>query len=139
MHKNGSDSIKTFQKNDMILLAICTLIIAIVFIFFRMDRQDGKKLIVKVDGKVVETHTLDQKLTQHVVFEDGENIFEIVDGQVNMQTADCPDQICVNHKPISKTGETIVCLPHKLVLEIVGGISEESIESSENRIDMISK
>ena len=35
-----------------------------------------------------------------------------------MSKADCPDQICRNHAAISQTGETIVCLPHKAVIEI---------------------
>ena len=35
-----------------------------------------------------------------------------------MKEADCPDQICVRHKAISKSGESIVCLPHKVVVEI---------------------
>jgi hypothetical protein len=42
----------------------------------------------------------------------------IKDGKAFIQNADCPDKICAEHKPISKTGETIVCLPHKLVIEI---------------------
>lgn len=44
-----------------------------------------------------------------------------VDGeQVWMQAADCPDQICVHHIPIKGGGESIICLPHKLVVEIGG-------------------
>lgn len=45
-----------------------------------------------------------------------------VDGErVWMQAADCPDQICVHHIPIKGGGESIICLPHKLVVEIRGG------------------
>lgn len=34
------------------------------------------------------------------------------------EKADCKDQICADHKAIEKSGETIVCLPHKVVIEI---------------------
>lgn len=52
--------------------------------------------------------------------------FLAVDGKrVWMQAADCPDQICVHHIPISGTGESIICLPHKLVVGITGGTDEE--------------
>lgn len=45
-----------------------------------------------------------------------------VDGEgVWIQAADCPDQICVHHIPIKGGGESIICLPHKLVVEIAGG------------------
>ena len=42
-----------------------------------------------------------------------------------MIDATCPDHICVNQKEISKTGETIVCLPNKVIVEIKGADSSE--------------
>lgn len=41
------------------------------------------------------------------------------DGTVRMLAASCPDQICVNHKEIKASMNNIICLPHRLVLEIV--------------------
>jgi len=35
--------------------------------------------------------------------------------------ADCPDRLCVKQRAISKQGETIVCLPHRLIVKIEGG------------------
>ena len=46
------------------------------------------------------------------------NILVIKDGRADMTDADCPDRICVNHRPVSQEGETIVCLPHKVVVEV---------------------
>ena len=46
------------------------------------------------------------------------NTFCIKDQKVTMTHASCPDQICVRTKGISKTGESIVCLPHQVVLSI---------------------
>lgn len=48
------------------------------------------------------------------------NLLCITDGEVRMESADCRDQICVHHKPISGNRENIICLPHKLVAEITG-------------------
>ena len=43
-----------------------------------------------------------------------------IDGErIRMVEADCGDQVCVRRGWASKNGETIVCLPHKLVIEIV--------------------
>ena len=42
-----------------------------------------------------------------------------------MESADCPDQICVRQKAISKEGESIICLPNKVVVSIVGGEEKE--------------
>ena len=62
-----------------------------------------------------------------VTGEDGENVNTLVikDGEASMTEADCPDGICVAHRPIKNTGESIVCLPHKIVVEIQ---SEENID-----------
>ena len=48
------------------------------------------------------------------------NLCRIQDGEVNMTEADCPDKLCMHQGPISISGETIVCLPNKVVIEIVG-------------------
>lgn len=49
------------------------------------------------------------------------NLIAVADGKVTMEAADCRDQICVHHRPISAGYESIICLPHKLVVEISGG------------------
>jgi hypothetical protein len=49
----------------------------------------------------------------------GKCILVISDGKADMESADCPNQICVHHSAISHTGETIVCLPNRVVIEIV--------------------
>ncbi len=48
-----------------------------------------------------------------------------------MTQADCPDGICANHKPIHKTGESIICLPHKVVVTVI------SDKSNDNEIDAV--
>lgn len=49
------------------------------------------------------------------------NLLSVTEGVVAMESADCRDQICVRHKPISAAGESVICLPHRLVIEIRGG------------------
>jgi len=49
----------------------------------------------------------------------GKCILVISDGKADMESADCPNQICVHHSAISHTGETIVCLPNRVVIEVV--------------------
>lgn len=45
---------------------------------------------------------------------------------VQMEAADCRDQICVHHRPLTGGGESIICLPHRLVVELVGGEGEQT-------------
>ena len=46
------------------------------------------------------------------------NTVEIKDGAVAVTNADCKNQICVNHAAITKKGESIICLPNKVIAEI---------------------
>lgn len=48
------------------------------------------------------------------------NLMTVSEAGVSVEAADCPDQICVHHIPIKGGGESIICLPHKLVVEIGG-------------------
>lgn len=56
------------------------------------------------------------------------NLLFVSDGVVRMEAADCRDQICVHHRPVSRGGESIICLPHKLVVEIQGEIGENGLD-----------
>ena len=42
-----------------------------------------------------------------------------VDGSVCMKSASCPDQICVKTKAIRTVGSSIICLPNKVIVEII--------------------
>ena len=71
---------------------------------------------VKVDGKITGTYSLIENQT--IEINDGSNILEIKDGIADMIEADCPDKLCVKQKAISKNGESIICLPNEVVVEV---------------------
>ena len=74
----------------------------------------------------------DARLT--VVTDLGKNTLVIENGSLRMEEADCPNGSCLKQRPISHVGEQIICLPHKLWVEVVaeGG---ESTELNEDAVD----
>ena len=50
----------------------------------------------------------------------GRNTVLVERGRICVSEADCPDQICVKQGWISDGTVPIVCLPHRLVIEITG-------------------
>jgi hypothetical protein len=50
----------------------------------------------------------------------GKNVIDVQGKKIRISDADCPDKICVKDGFISKSGQMIVCLPHKLIIEIKG-------------------
>jgi hypothetical protein len=105
-------------KNDIFLCLGILCLAIIAFLIFKLNLKDGGYVNVIVGGKVTASYTLKEDINTVLITEKGNNTLVIKDGKAFIQNADCPDKICAEHKPISKTGETIVCLPHKLVIEI---------------------
>lgn len=79
--------------------------------------KEAERIQVSVDGQVFGVYSLHKD--QEIKINDT-NYLIIKDGVADMIEADCPDQICVNQKAISKTGETIVCLPNKVIVDVKG-------------------
>lgn len=110
---------KLIKKSDIILLASVILIAIFALTYIMSTRNPGARVKISIDGEVVETFELSEDREHQVTTEKGKNVIMIKNGNVDVIEADCPDKICVKHTNIKNAGETIICLPHKLVIEIV--------------------
>lgn len=107
-------------KNDFILIIAIAVIAVLSFLILRFwVQKEGDKVVITLDGTVYGEYLLRENQTIHIESSTGLNTVVIKDGVVFMQEADCPDQICVKHSSIHRTKESIVCLPHRLVVEVV--------------------
>lgn len=109
------------KKNDIFLIAgILFLTLAAAVAYFIIYPQSGDTVQISVDGTAVKTFPLNRNTVYSIpAKEDEENILEIKDGCARITTANCPDKLCVRQKKISRQGETLVCLPHKVVVSII--------------------
>lgn len=104
---------KILIKNDIILFcAIAIVSLALVFLFSLLPQ--GKTVVISVDNKEYGSYSIFEDKTIKL---DGNTVI-INNGTVKMQGADCPKKICVHHTAISKKGESIICLPHKTIVEV---------------------
>lgn len=112
------------KRND-ILLTLCLLLAAGLMWFFFRPGEIGVSAVVTQNGKEVRRIDLsiDQEIT--ITEEHGYNTLLIRSGEISVSDADCGDHTCIHTGTISHKGEQIVCLPHKLVIEIVGGEAPE--------------
>ena len=81
--------------------------------------EAGRFAVVTVYGQVQGTYSLDEPRTETIRTPYGTNVLRIEVGRVWMDRADCPNQDCVEKGAISKTGQIILCLPHKLSVTVV--------------------
>ena len=114
-------------KHDLILLAMFILNAAILFfIINRTDEIKGDYVLITLDNSEYARIPLDKDTVLSIDSDKGKNTVVVSDKEVYVESADCPDQICVDHAHIMYEGETIVCLPHRLIIKIV---SEEGSET----------
>lgn len=110
------------KRKDLILLAsvivAALLLLALQFVF----KKAGTQVQVMQDGKVTAVYPLAADDTIVITGEGGyENVLAIADGTARMTKANCPDKLCVRQKSVRSAGESIICLSHKLAIEIIGG------------------
>ena len=114
-------------RNDLIFIAALLLIVALAGLAIYFLRGEGNAVTVTVDGRHFGTYSLSMDRTVEIrTGKDGEelNLLVIKEGKAYVETATCPDGICAAHKPISRDGESIVCLPHKVVITVTTGGEE---------------
>ena len=102
------------KKRDYILIGCILLVAAVCAGFFLLTGKEAQEAVVTVDGEVYGTYSLAKDQT-----------IEIQNGQAKMEWADCPDQLCVHQKAISRTGESIICLPNQVVVSVQGSKESE--------------
>lgn len=109
------------KKNDYLLIAGIILVAGIVLIWNSFIKGDqGAKAVVYVDGEISASYDLNKNAEYVIETERGKNLLVIKDRKADVTEADCPDELCVKQHSIDQTGETIVCLPHRVVVEIEG-------------------
>jgi hypothetical protein len=103
------------KKAYIILFLSIFILSALLFCsFFIFSPNNGDTLIIKLNNKVYARLPLD---TDTEIVLEGNTVI-IKGGYAFVSKADCPDKRCINIGKINKSGESIACLPHGLILEV---------------------
>lgn len=102
-----------FKKGDFFVFAAVILLAAVLFVvpFFE---KTGKTAKVYCDNVLVAELPLDTD----TVYSLPHNTVKIENGNVFVSDADCKDGICVKTGKKHRSGENIICLPNKVVIEV---------------------
>lgn len=113
---------KRHLRNDILFITVIILVAVIGLIYLFNFRATGDTVKVTVDGKVYGVYSLYSDTELDIITGEKEsqlNRLIIKDGKAHIETATCPDGICVDHSPIFRDGESIVCLPNKVVVSVI--------------------
>lgn len=110
-----------FRKKDFILITAIIAAAAVSALLITFARRYGGAAVrVTIDGRFYGEYDLSGDQSVSIDEKLGHNRIVIENGSAYMADADCPDGYCMEYKPISRGGETIICLPHRLVVEVTG-------------------
>ena len=110
---------KRLLRNDVIFIAALLAVVAVAGACLYFLRGEGNTVTVSVDGTVIAAYPLNTDRVEDIRTEDGgHNRLVIRDGKAWVEEASCPDGICAAHKPIHREGESIVCLPNRVVVTV---------------------
>jgi len=123
--KGTSGQLK-FGRRDMVFLAALFLLGLGLTLGIYMFSSGGSEIRITADGRLYGTYDLgkDQEISVETE-RGGVNLIAIENGAAYMKAANCPDGLCMHQGRISRDKQTIVCLPHKLVVEVTGGQERE--------------
>lgn len=111
----------TKRKNDIILAALVIAFTALLWLGIRLTQSEGASVVITVDGELFGEYPLDTDAEIRIGDADSYNLLFIKDGQAQIIEASCPDKLCVNQGKISFDGQSVICLPNKVVVEVKGG------------------
>lgn len=124
-----------FKKLDLLIVIVIavfglSLLIVNFLNIFYLNYQGNKVLTIYKDGKLEKTFSFSEEFnkTYTINTQYGYNILEIKNGEAYIKDSDCTSKLCVEKGKINSIGDLIICLPHKLVIQIEG----------ENQIDAVS-
>lgn len=110
-------------RGDIGLIVGCLLAALICCGLWLALRRGGGTVIVEQDGRETARYALTKDRTVKIEGAAGYNILVIEGGEAWLLEADCPNLLCVKTGKIRYAGQSIVCLPHKVAVRIVGGAS----------------
>lgn len=105
-------------------MTICIFVLLLAGLLIATQKAlstDGAvQVVVNVDGKSYGVYSLKREQVIRIETEYGYNELTIKDGKAGVTASDCKNQVCVHSMSISQNGQSIICLPHKLIIQITG-------------------
>lgn len=105
---------KLFTKWDFIVILICLCLSALLFAL--KPNENGNEAVIRVDGKEYKTVDINGAGTEELTV-NGVTV-AYGGGEIYIKDSDCRDKICVNAGHLSKKGQSAICAPNRVSVEI---------------------
>ncbi len=102
------------KKGDFAVFAVVAAAILLSFGIWFLPTAAGRTVTVREQNKVVYSAPLAKNATVKL----NGNTVVVKGGKAYVEWANCRNQICVHHAPISRAGDTVLCLPHQVSVTV---------------------
>jgi len=117
------------NKIEKVLWIIILGVAVALFLFLKFSANDGEQVIVKVDKKEIARYDLNTDREVVIDGKDGgKNTLVIKDGKAYIKDATCPDKLCEHQGKIHMVGQSLICLPNRVVIEITDDKKDEEFD-----------
>lgn len=103
------------SRADLILAGSVCLLAVLIGLCLWLFVPKGNVAVVCVDG--AEVLCLDLAEDTEITVNHTHKVV-VRNGEVWVESAPCRDQVCVKHPPVSREGETVVCLPYAVTVTV---------------------
>ena len=142
-----SDTLRRWRATVIAGVIIAAAVIAACAFMLAPAPESGKLVAIVHDGADTATDLpLSEDARLEVQTDLGRNVVVVENGAVHMEEADCPGGDCMRQHAISKPGEQIICLPHKLWIEIradgdaqAGAMDEGAVNWGDDGVDTVAR
>lgn len=110
---------------DIIVVASLLALSLLILLMISLTKVEGAYAEITVDGNTIGKYSL--AIDNTYSLNGGTNTLVIQNGEAYIRDSNCPDHICENTGKIKHVGQTIICLPNRLTVTIIGE-SDEAVD-----------
>lgn len=119
----------TFKKGDFFIFGIIAVIIITAAIVFYRTPLTASTVTIYVDSREYATYTVSEGYEKEITIttDEGYNQLKLQSKTITITDSDCPNRDCVHMGTISRAGDMLICLPHKLMIVLEGGDGVDAV------------
>ena len=122
---------KMLKKADILLILALIILSMVPLASLTGQQPDNVYADITVDGKLERRIPLSAhqgRETFTVQTSEGYNTICIDDASIAVIAADCADTVCISTGKATRPGDIIACLPHHLVIEVKGAVTNQATD-----------
>ena len=115
------------MKKGDIFICVTVLLVALLLLFSTRSIILGDRVEIYVNGNLYGTYNLSENTTLTISTKYGTNTIQIQDQAVWVSESSCKDKLEISAGKIQKQGQSLICLPNRLVISIAGREDVDSV------------